>query len=109
MMQPSLVTVLSHELFPLLQLGSLRAISGSCTLLRAAVTATKAAVWLRVARCYFKRPLCSVPRDSRCSKPSAAETLCQRAILCVQLLLLDLFQSMQIRLPCSTPAYEPAR
>lgn len=49
-LQPGLVPVLSQDLFPLLALGSLRAISSTCTALRAAVAAASPEVWLQVAR-----------------------------------------------------------
>ena len=51
MMRFDLMAILGHELFPLLQLGSLRAVGGTCTALRAAVAGVTPEAWLRVARC----------------------------------------------------------
>ena len=51
MMRFDLVAILSHELFPLLQLGSRHAVGGTCTALRAVVAGITPEAWLRVARC----------------------------------------------------------
>ena len=69
-MEPSLATVLSTHLFPLLHLDSLGALSTTCTALRAAVTATGGDVWLQVTRC----PLYVATTSSHQSL--AAELIC---------------------------------
>ena len=110
-----LVTVLSQVLFPLLPLGSLRALSRTCTALRAAVRATSPQAWLQAAR-YVS--IGSAPaEDQRRSRylgstgdaALLAGTACRWAIPCVWLLMLPPFQSVQTVLPGSTAVCSLAR
>ena len=45
-----LVTILSKELFPVLQLGGLQALGSTCKALAAAVNGTPPDTWLKAAR-----------------------------------------------------------
>ena len=49
-MESGLVSVLSLRLLPLLQLGGLHALKGTCTALSDAIKDTESRVWLQVAR-----------------------------------------------------------
>lgn len=71
-MNPSLVSVLRHRLFPLLQLSGLHALRGTCTALSEAVRDTEDALWLTVARCVF------TPHAAGLGSASADEHSCYR-------------------------------
>ena len=88
-MDPSLVSVLSHRLFPLLQLSGLHTLRGTCTALSEAVKDTEGGLWLTVARCVFAphaTDLASASADEH--SRDLSETPCQRVTHSVPLLTL---------------------